>query len=84
MRNRFWLGQIETVRHKNPNAVLIVYAGSEHLSYYAPFSVGVRLPAEETFSAHVFEKRNAPMATLDFFDLLGDRKYPFYKEKVLS
>lgn len=84
LRNKFWLEQIKYFRQQNPDAVFIIYAGAEHLSYSAPFSVGAQLPQQETFSAHVFKAVNKLDKECDFMDLLGDEAYPFYTVKTLS
>ena len=84
LRNKFWLEQIKYFRQQNPDAVFIIYAGAEHLSYSAPFSVGAQLPQQETFSAHVFKAVNKLDKERDFVDLLGDEAYPFYTVKTLS
>ncbi|MBR4592022.1 MAG: hypothetical protein IKO35_02300, partial [Elusimicrobiaceae bacterium] len=43
LRNRAWLQTIRTYRQKYPNALFVVYAGSGHLSYDMPYSLGIAL-----------------------------------------
>ena len=85
LRNTFWIEQIQKWREKYPDAVFILYAGSDHVAYNTPFSVANKLPAESTFVAHVFGPR-APHENpgYDFLDEIGGLQYPFYRQRILS
>lgn len=85
LRNNFWIEQIQKWREQYPDAVFILYAGAEHVAYNAPFSVANRLPAENTFVAHVFVQRSPDENPgYDYLDEIGGIRYPFYQQRVLS
>ncbi len=49
-RNEQFMEIIRFLRDKNPDALFVIYAGSGHLTYNAPFSLAEELKKEETFT----------------------------------
>ena len=50
LRNQYWVDTLNRYRQQHPDALFVVYAGSGHLEYTVPYSLGKRLPKEETFT----------------------------------
>ncbi len=84
LRNRYWLSQIQQLREQYPDAVFIIYAGAEHVSYNTPFNLTKALPQEELFVAHLFSSKSTNNEARDLLDFLGEDKYPFYLEEILA
>ncbi len=84
LRNRYWLSQIQQLREQYPDAVFIIYAGAEHVSYNTPFNLTKALPQEELFVAHLFSSKPTNNEARDLLDFLGEDKYPFYLEEILA
>lgn len=84
LRNQFWLQQISRWRSKYPNAVFIIYAGEQHLSYNVPFSLAQQLPPEEVFVAQLFPKWIPHCNEMTVLETVGeDWGYSFAQEPVL-
>lgn len=84
LRNQFWLQQISRWRRKYPNAVFIIYAGEQHISYNEPFSLSQQLPADEVFVAQLFPKWIPHCNEMTVLETVGeDWGYSFAQEPVL-
>ncbi len=50
LRNTFWKHVLETYRQEHPDALFVVLAGADHVSYTQPYSLGSSLPQPNTFT----------------------------------
>ena len=84
IRNKAWISRIKELRKNNPDAVFMIYAGGSHLEYNAFASLSLQLPREETFVASLYADDPTNNEARDLLEELGEDKYPFYLEEVLS
>lgn len=84
VRNKVWISRIKELRQTNPDAVFMIYAGGSHLEYNAFSSLALQLPKEETFVASLYADDPTNNEARDLLEEIGEDKYPFYLEEVLS
>ena len=49
IRNHYWHAVLEKYRQQYPEALFIIYAGSGHVDYFSPYSLGTHLAGPETY-----------------------------------
>lgn len=84
LRNKAWISRIKELRKNNPDAVFMIYAGADHLAYNSFASLASQLPGEEVFVAHLFADTPTNNEARNLLEAIGEDKYPFYLEEVLS
>ena len=84
LRNKAWLARIKELRQAYPDAVFMIYAGADHLAYNSFASLASQLPGEEVFVAHLFADTPTDNEARGLLEAVGEDKYPFYLEEVLS
>lgn len=80
LRNEHWLSILQERRQEYPDALFIILAGADHVSYDQPYSLGSLLPQEQTqcvlLPSHAYSDpvsgKNEPFLTL-FDALTGER-----------
>ena len=82
LRNRAWLNTIQRFRQKYPDALFIIYAGSGHVSYAEPDSLGNVLAGPRTLVVDLYPPRPFVEAVLakggeprDLFDVVTEEKF---------
>ncbi len=84
LRNRQWIANIQNLRKHNPDALFIIWAGTEHVNYLVPFSIGSQLPADKTFLITFFYQKSNDPKIHDLLDFVGQAKYPFFAQRLLT
>lgn len=76
LRNEHWLSILERYRQQHPDALFVILAGADHLSYTQPYSLGSHLPVDQTqcilLPPHAYAGQSEPFLTL--FDVLTNEQ----------
>lgn len=89
VRNADWAKAIAEYRQEEPDALFIIYAGSDHVDYSNPASLARRFPREETFigmvSPYVLDEGQIMTCDLvdEAFSALNTVKYLSWPSKEL-
>ncbi len=79
-RNNYWKHIVEQARQQHPNALFIIYAGSGHVLYNEPFSLGTSLASQaETFMISFIPGLTLKNAPKKLKDILLDENW--FQEK---
>ena len=88
LRNTHWLNRIETFRQNHPDALVILHAGTGHIGYNEPHSVGRALRGPETLAVTLYplptkEVPGNPEYQESYTSLFDDLTNGEFPERVL-
>ncbi|MCQ2410592.1 MAG: hypothetical protein MJ053_03635 [Elusimicrobiaceae bacterium] len=75
VRNHAWAKTIEQYHQENPDALIVVYAGINHLAYTSPFSLGLKLKKQAptfltSFTLGIPTSQESVLQPISSFDLV--------------